>query len=995
MAQVELPEFPSDQPIVISAESANHWQEGTYEVWLLEGGCRIDQGACYARSRQAVLWIDHAGPQERRPSRVIAYLEGDVEVIADGQHRAPRLTDQTWIGRLHTDRAVEMHAARVGAEPRVQSPVYQRALVVFDPGTPYRVRQAQFVQPAAAVPAVSPAAPAASLAGEAPPPGTRRLRAFSRGNIGGQAVWFPDPQSNQWIALIDSGVNLIVDGVQGFGSIDVATDRLVIWTRGMQGPDLTGQVAQDEKVPLEIYMEGNIVFRQGDRVIYADRMYYDVTNHVGTVLKADMLTPVRKYEGLLRLHADVIQQTGRDHYFAQNAFLTSSRMGAPGYRLQSGDVELDDIQNPVVDPWTGQPLVNPETGEPVIEHQRLATARNNFLFAGPLPIFYWPVITTNLTEPSYYVRRIRFKNDQVFGTQVLTDFNVYELLGIHKRPEGTDWGVSVDYLSKRGLGHGTDFTYHRNELFGIAGPANGLIDFWGIQDHGLDDLGSDRRQLEPEKDYRFRLLGQHRQQLSGDFQLTAEVGWQSDRNFLQEYYLQEWNELKDQTTSLELKHRRDNASWSIAGSVRLNDFYTDTEWLPRADHFWLGQSLLHDSFTWYEHSHAAYARFRRTSAPTNPQDQPFGYLPWELSSRTGERLATRQEIDWPFQVGVVKVVPYALGEAAHWGEDINGDPVDRLYGQAGVRTSMPMWAVNPAVESGLLNVHGLAHKVVFDAEFSIADSNRSLDEFPLYDPLDDNSIEAFRRRLATNTFGVPSTIPPSVAAVPKRFDERFYALRTGLADWVASPSTEIADDLTALRLGMHNRWQTKRGMPECRRIIDWITFDTNITFYPAADRDNFGTVAGLLDYDFRWHVGDRLTLISEGIFDFFGEGQRIVSLGGFLTRPPRGNLYLGVRLLEGPINNQILSASYNYWMSPKWISSFGMSWDLNRDGNIGETLSVTRIGESLLVSAGFSVDSARNNVGVHLTVEPRFLPKGRLAHLGGVRIPPAGAYGLE
>jgi len=340
-------------------------------------------------------------------------------------------------------------------------------------------------------------------------------------------------------------------------------------------------------------------------------------------------------------------------------------------------------------------------------------------------------------------------------------------------------------------------------------------------------------------------------------------------------------------------------------------------------------------------------------------------------------------------------VPYALGEAAHWGEDINGDPVDRLYGQAGVRTSMPMWAVNPAVESGLLNVHGLAHKVVFDAEFSIADSNRSLDEFPLYDPLDDNSIEAFRRRLATNTFGVPSTIPPSVAAVPKRFDERFYALRTGLADWVASPSTEIADDLTALRLGMHNRWQTKRGMPECRRIIDWITFDTNITFYPAADRDNFGTVAGLLDYDFRWHVGDRLTLISEGIFDFFGEGQRIVSLGGFLTRPPRGNLYLGVRLLEGPINNQILSASYNYWMSPKWISSFGMSWDLNRDGNIGETLSVTRIGESLLVSAGFSVDSARNNVGVHLTVEPRFLPKGRLAHLGGVRIPPAGAYGLE
>ena len=33
---------------------------------------------------------------------------------------------------------------------------------------------------------------------------------------------------------------------------------------------------QPENVPLEIYMEGNIVFRQGERTIYAQRMYYDV-----------------------------------------------------------------------------------------------------------------------------------------------------------------------------------------------------------------------------------------------------------------------------------------------------------------------------------------------------------------------------------------------------------------------------------------------------------------------------------------------------------------------------------------------------------------------------------------------------------------------------------------------------------------------------------------------------------------------------------------------
>ena len=56
---------------------------------------------------------------------------------------------------------------------------------------------------------------------------------------------------------------------------------------------------------------------------------------------------------------------------------------------------------------------------------------------------------------------------------------------------------------------------------------------------------------------------------------------------------------------------------------------------------------------------------------------------------------------------------------------------------------------------------------------------------------------------------------------------------------------------------------------------------------------------------------------------------------------------------------------------------------------------VTRIGESLLISAGFSVNAARNDVGVNFAVEPRFLPKSRLGRVGAARIPVAGAFGLD
>ena len=121
------------------------------------------------------------------------------------------------------------------------------------------------------------------------------------------------------------------------------------------------RAVQSGEGPLEFYLEGNIVFRQGDRVIYADRMYYNVRQEYGVVLNAEMLTPVPEYQGLLRLKADVLQQVNRQHFEAYSAALTSSRIGVPRYWFQSQNVAVDDMQTPLVDPFTNQPLVNPPT----------------------------------------------------------------------------------------------------------------------------------------------------------------------------------------------------------------------------------------------------------------------------------------------------------------------------------------------------------------------------------------------------------------------------------------------------------------------------------------------------------------------------------------------------------------------------------------------------------------------------------------------------------
>ncbi len=1027
-AEVNVPEGNNIDPIVISAMAANRWQQGAYEVWLLRGNCRLAQGDDVAVCQEAVIWIDHAAAATRERSKIIAYLEGDVGVRLVRDREPLEVHDQKWFGRFYTIHDVQVRAGVVAGKPTVLPRIYQRGMDRRNPEFPDALRQTgveqtqyvpgpgEVIPPGQPSPAAGPLPPGAQPV----PPGLRRIQVFPRGDVQMQAQWTQDPATGQAIGVINQGAHMIIEGltagkgnVPGLGSgpltVDIFADRIVLWTvmpqRGQPGaqpaPDINSQFSQDQNQPMEVYMEGNVVFLQGDQTINANAMYYDVQNQVGTILAADVLTPAPGYEGKVRLHADIMQQIGKGHFRAQDAFVTSSRLGIPRYRLQMSEAEFEDI--PTFDPLSGVPVIDPRTNKQA--RQDLLSAQNNFVYIEDVPIFYWPTIATDLNDPTFFLRRIQFKDDGVFGDQIYTDFAAYQLLGIKNKPVGTDWTVSLNYLSLRGFSEGTEFIYDRPDFLGIPGQATGKFNFWGIDDHGTDNLGQGRSSVQPEPDvpYRYRIFDEHRQELGGGFTFTAELGKISDRNFLQEYFRQDWDDLKDPTTDLFLSFRRENMAMDIFASARLDDFVTETQWLPRFDHYLLGQSIIADKLTWFEHTSLGYGEFKVATLPTfgpggvSPSgDQDVSHLPWEPGNFSGARLVTRNEVDLPVELGPVKIVPYLLGEVGYWGQDINGQDLTQAYYQAGIRATLPMWAVDCGVESALWNVHGLAHKVEFQAEYLHAQSTQSMTQFPLYDPLDDRDIEDFRRRFVVNTFGEPAVPPPLVKGPPTKFDERYYALRNDMEGWVTAPSMEIADDLDELRLGLHQRWQTKRGPSDNPHIIDWIEFDTDVTIFPDANRDNFGTTVGLLDYNFLWHVGDRLTVLSDGIFDFFGQGQKIITTGLFLTRPPRGAFYVGFRILEGPISDEVLQMSYSYWMSPKWITTCGMSIDLKDTQNFGPTFSLVRVGESMLIGLNANYNPAQNSGGVALTIEPRFVPKGgKISQTPGIHVGQAGEFGVE
>ncbi len=843
--------------------------------------------------------------------------------------------------------------------------------------------------PAAGIPAPPPAPQpysAAQPVADISPFSAKRITINPRSASRGPKIKPVDrPERGEMAFTITEGVILSVSGVQvrqpngtviDVGSVSIETDNAVVWISGNAKPDLLGGLESLADSPVELYLEGNIVLHQDQRVIYAERMYYNVQSEYGMVLSAEILTPVPQYQGLLRLKADVVEQRNRQNILAYGAAVTSSRLGVPRYWLQADRVQLEDTRNPAA-------IDNSRAPAPDQPTNLQATSRNNFVYFGGLPVTYWPVFTTNLAKPSYYLSGLKVKNDQIFGTQVFADFDLYQILGLDG-PDGTDWTLSTDYLSKRGPALGTRFSLDRpNFLF--AGPTSGYVDAWFIDEQGLDTLGLDRQNLVPETNIRGRAVGRARSKITPNLELWSELGYVTDRNFLEQYFENEWDQQKDFSTALRLRRYNGNRMFDIWGQARLNDFFTETEWLPRADHYWLGQDL-GEYLSWSEHTSVGYGHQRVATTPQDPRDAAtFAPLQWETDSE-GLRAITRQELSAPLDLGPWKVTPFLSGEAAYWGEDITNNPLTRLTGQGGLRTALPFWRAYPDYNFDLLDINGLAHKVTLKNELFYADSSQNIEMLPLYDPLDDNSQEHFRRRMIFNTFG---------GATPVRFDERAYALRQGMQRYVTASSSEVVEDMVQFRSGINQRWQTKRGAPGRERIVDLVAFDVDWIYFPKAQRDNFGEDIGAINYDFRYHIGDRLTLLSDGYFDVFSQGLKAVSAGAMVSRPGRGEAYLGILSLEGPISSNVLNGYVNYQLTEKWIATGGAAWDFGEVGSVGQTLSLTRVGESALVQVGINVDSGRDNVSFTFNISPRFIPIGKLSSVGGQLIPPAGLYGVE
>ena len=950
--------------VKIEAEWSQEWQEDQGTIALFRGLCRIVQGDARYSADSMVVWAHNSDDAPGTVDRLTVYLEGDVRI----EDSTSSKTEQSHWLELDASRGINLSVRGRATEKNGRDdPLYKRAIQRKAGPPRSKLKQTQMTVPAA--PAVDPTWRSVAMQN---PGMLRRIRILPRSfsepfNIRSQLS--DDTTPPEQVTLITGGVQVLVEGValengQDFGVIDLMADRAVIYSDGFSREQ---EQLADQKY--QVYLEGNIVIRQRDNargidnVMRASRAFYDVRDHRALVLDAELETYVSELDSSVRLRADRIRQNSDKNFHAQNAWVTTSRYGVPGYRVQAQDIFFESLETGLFAD-TAPPRVDPKTGQVVAPNHYWITALNSQFLVDQFPLFTAPRVSVPVEDisTSTPLQGLSFGMDRVFGVQVRTTTDVFALTGM-QRPDNprVKLGLQLDYLSRRGPAGGFLGSYDGTDTYGNTyfGNANGYY----VNDGANDNLGFDRRSIYPPSPNRGILQWENRYNFEDyNASLISEIGYITDRNFLEQYRERQFDTGKDvETRAVFNQTLTPSAAYTIQGRTQFNGFENNTQWLPRGDLYFLGESFLDNIVNYSSHSSVGYAVMNSSAYPTDPAEV-FTPLPY-MTNAEGIVAQTRHELELPFNLGPVKLAPYILGEAAYWGDSFSGEPISRLFGRAGMRGSISFQRIFPEIQSDIFNLNGLAHKSLIEGEYALTQTNRNLSEIPQWNEIDDNAQERFRMRFVQDTYG---------GVLPVQVDPRFYAVRTGAGATVSAPYGELVDNQQVFRLNWHQRLQTKVGPPDLQRVKDWMTLDLGASIFPDANRDNFGQTIGLVNSRYIWNVGDRTSILASSLYDFFPNGQQLWSVGVLSQRSLRGSVYLGVRQVKaGTLDSQIVTASYSYVMSPKWISTATTGYDLAQARSAGQGFTLTRVGEWLLIHLGANVDVSKNNVGIGIAVEPR------------------------
>ena len=685
-----------------------------------------------------------------------------------------------------------------------------------------------------------------------------------------------------------------------------------------------------------VYLAGDVLVTEGLRTFRAEEVYYDFDQSKMVAIEAEMRT-FDPAEGIpIYVRAAKIRQLAKNKFSAEDMTLTTSEFHMPQISLNASRLTVTDTTP--TDQKEGE--VSKSSYDALLEDVHL---KNN-----DMTFFYWPSLRTNLERPDLPIKSIYVGNDSTWGTSVETRWYLARLLGLAE-PEGTDSTLALDYFDKRGFGGGIETRYTGEQYLGrVLG--------YLIHDTGQDRLGrhSSRKNIEPPRELRGRFHWQHRQYLPYNWQLTSEVSYTSDQNFLEGFYRSEFNVGKEQETLVHLKRIEDNWGLAFLGKVRINDFVNKLEEMPTSEFHWTGQSFFDDKLTFY--SDTQLSRFRQRFASSNPAPGSEEFFTFTT---------TRNEVDMPLVVGRAKVVPFIAGTVAYedglgFYRELDGGTATRQdgvwFGEGGVRVSTnPYWKVFPGVKSKLWDLNQLRH-----------------------------------------------VIRPYLTAV------------------TYTQTESVIEQRDTLNVGISQRLQTKRGLGEKQRNVDWMRLDMDITWVndsgdssagpdrflwnkpfiptinrfgstipifgapgalaPQQDRRGshiFGPRRNYFGADYIWRLSDTTAVMSDMNFDIQSGVVQQYNVGISHLRWPNLQFYLGSRYLKRLDNNfgekgsNAVTFAVTYALDPRYTVVFSQQFDFDYGKAVRNDMTLVRRYHRVYWGLTYSVDASRDEHSIGFSLWPQ------------------------
>ncbi len=920
-------------------------------VLFFENGFSMTIGDHRLSSDRAVVFLRTLATEHRNVAHVDydarVYLEHNVSIAAG---KAARTTD---LSQMVVDRGEALVARfqvtgqvfatadehRMGSPADLPDvPLYQSALAVMAPvkTSPDIARGAQVPDVVDVVRDFAPDLAREKAAARVPlEPIEEQPKIEYPVNIA--ALWQPAPaientvQGNLNVATVTGRFYLWQKRDDRGNLLEFMADSAVIYYEGDKIAAENG--ATETSLPAgavkSVYFKGNIVMTEGPRTLRADEIFYDFQTRRALAVNAEM----RNYDparGIpIYIRAAKLRAVSEEIFRAEDVTLTTSEFYLPQVSLHASEMVLTDTTS-----------IDARTGKKLDEGSYDATLTDAALKYEGNTLFKWPRLRTDFERPDLPIRRLTVGHDSDWGTMIETQWYLARLLG-REEPVGVDSTLELDYFSERGPGAGIGAEYIREDHYG---EIIGYI----IEDHGEDDLGriSDRRNLEPPHDTRGRFGWRHRQYLPYDWQLTAELSYLSDENFLESFYRSEFNNGKPQETLVYLKRLRDNWAFSFLAKPRINDFETVTEELPTLEYHLKGQSLWDRMLTFYSDTVVGRWRDRRGTDSTGITSQDFYTFAF-----------SRNEIDLPLLLNAVKVVPFVAGTYSF--EDLEGYTTtldDRrvrgdksvALGEVGVRMSTMFWKEDQFVRSQFWDLNGLRHIIMphFEATWYEA-TDSTFDQRDIYN-----------------------------LGLSQRWQSRRGTPRNLRSfDWM-----RLDVNATFLR----DAADSAQGPPNTYGPAEYIWNNPEIPFAVRRNSPFFGIARDSINADYAWRVSDTTSVLSNLNYDIrSGVIQQFdVGIARFIY--PDVSFYIGNRYLRPVLvtdpddeadilqegSNSVVAA-LTYALTPRYTVTFSQEYNFDYGQNVRSEVTLLRRYHRMYYGLTFAADQSLDRQSLVFSLFPQ------------------------